>query len=187
MTSTEEEIRILEESGGVPQKAFVEIEDTGREQYNYDQESYVGSHHRSFKEMFDNEVNSGDILLEDNEKYFGSIYGIYYSEGLGYKITIEVEVSIKGKKGIISTDFLFGGDYDEFNMKRLVRFLSTVENSKELLKTVRASTIEQIAKSIKKIEGASVSVVSKTSSKGNKYYILELLGTYNKEKQCIEG
>ena len=124
--------------------------------------------------------------IETGVLYHGNIKEInYYNDGY-YRIQLLIDLYDKknDENYHITQEYTFGGDYDDFNMKKLVNLLSSICNFQ--LNWIDSNSYESICESMQFLTEAKVSVIQRVSKNGKYYYEINVIGDYNSKTNRVE-
>ena len=104
--------------------------------------------------------------LEIGKEYDGIVKDIFIEETNYTKLVISYEVDDNGISKNVADTYTFGGEYDEWYMTQLVKFIQQVDN---LYKNdINWSSVSTICDSLKFLIGSPITIRQVLNSKGNR-------------------
>lgn len=104
--------------------------------------------------------------LEIGKEYEGIVKDIFIEETNYTKLVISYEVDDNGISKNVADTYTFGGEYDEWYMTQLVKFIQQVDN---LYKNdIKWTSVSTICDSLKFLIGSPVTISQVLNSKGNR-------------------
>ena len=104
--------------------------------------------------------------LEIGKEYEGIVKDIFIEETNYTKLVISYEVDDNGISKNVADTYTFGGEYDEWYMTQLVKFIQQVDN---LYKNdINWSSVSTICDSLKFLIGSPITIRQVLNSKGNR-------------------
>ena len=133
-----------------------------------DGETYykVSPQKSKFEELADRAYAKLSADLEIGKEYDGIVKDIFVEETNYPKLIISYEVDDDGISKNVADTYTFGGEYDEWYMTQLVKFIQQVDN---LYKNdINWSSVSTICDSLKFLIGSPVTIIQVINSKGNR-------------------
>lgn len=136
--------------------------------------------------QFEKAVCSQNPNMNTGVPYEGIIKEINFYNDNYYRIQLLIDLYDKkeDEKYYVNQEYVFGGDYDDFNMKKLVNLLSSINNFQ--LNWIDSNSYESICESMQFLTGAKVSVIQRVSKNGKYYFEIEVIGEYNSKTNRVE-
>ena len=116
--------------------------------------------------------------LEIGKEYDGIVKDIFIEETNYTKLVISYEVDDNGISKNVADTYTFGGEYDEWYMTQLVKFIQQVDN---LYKNdIKWTSVSTICDSLKFLIGSPVTIIQVINSKGNRKNVIKIYKSFER-------
>ena len=131
-----------------------------------------------FEELADRAYAQLSADLEIGKEYEGIVKDIFIEETNYTKLVISYEVDDDGISKNVADTYTFGGEYDEWYMTQLVKFIQQVDN---LYKNdIKWTSVSTICDSLKFLIGSPVTIIQVINSKGNRKNVIKIYKSFER-------
>lgn len=121
--------------------------------------------------------------LKSNTKYSATIRAVKYLNDNYPTIAICYIINDDGTTKTTVDEFSFGGNFDDYYLKKLVGYIKRIKNYP--IDLINSMTYQTIADSMQFLVGAKVSLTQKEASQGKTYNEVTILGKYDTDKRAM--
>ena len=142
---------------------------------------YENTEKTELQKLAEKTFSEVDDELIIGKNYSGRIKNIYFDDSNRSKyksINIIYEVNDEGIQKIARDTFLFGGEYDDWNMKQLTSYIKRIEGI--YFSDIYFSTYETIVNSLQFLIGANIVLYQYLTSRETVKNNVKILGNYNR-------
>ncbi|MDD7150805.1 MAG: hypothetical protein SOT91_05345 [Bacilli bacterium] len=149
--------------------------------YMEDYQRYMYGEKTELQKLAEKAFSEVDDELILGKNYSGRIKSIYLDDSSRSKyqsINIVYEVNDEGIQKIARDSFLFGGEYDEWNMMQLTAYIKRIDGI--YFADIDFSSYQTIVNSLQFLIGANIVLYQYLTSRENVKNNVKILGNYNR-------
>ena len=146
-----------------------------------DYQRYMYGEKTELQKLAEKAFSEVDDELILGKNYSGRIKSIYLDDSSRSKyqsINIVYEVNDEGIQKIARDSFLFGGEYDEWNMMQLTAYIKRIDGI--YFADIDFSSYQTIVNSLQFLIGANIVLYQYLTSRENVKNNVKILGNYNR-------
>ncbi|MBR2833722.1 MAG: hypothetical protein IKE75_04790 [Bacilli bacterium] len=137
----------------------------------------------ALSKRFDEAIVLTPDELKSNTKYSATIRAVKYLNDSYPTIAICYIINDDGTTKTTVDEFSFGGNFDDYYLKKLVGYIKRIKNYP--IDLINSMTYQTIADSMQFLVSAKVSLTQKEASKGKTYNEVTILGKYDADKKTM--